>query len=327
MNEFDIISRYFAPLSQGFAGALNLTDDAAVFDIPAGMELVVTNDAISEGIHFIGNEPPARIAQKLLRTNLSDLAAMGATPLCYFLTLMLPKTADEAFIKNFAEGLERDQQTFGIHLAGGDTIRTNAQFTCAITAHGLVPKVQALQRSGAKAGDIIYTSGTLGDAALGLLCHSADRASDSAESHEILRRHKRVSQDDEHYLINRYQLPQPRLALGQALRGIANACMDISDGLLQDLGHICAASNVGAEIHLEQLPLSPAARAMVEQDADLWPYIYAGGDDYELLFTAPADTKIKNATAIGKVHSGSGIILMHNGKKIAPVRLGYMHSV
>ena len=302
MNEFELIGRYLAPLSANFPGAFNLTDDAAVLSVPAGMELVITNDAISEGVHFIGDEDPALIAQKLLRTNLSDLAAMGATPLCYFLTLMLPKHTDENFISRFTQGLSDDQRTYNLSLAGGDTISTHAPFTCAITAHGLVPQGQALRRSGAKPGDAIYVSGTLGDSALGL------KFPENA------------------YLKKRYQLPQPRLSLGESLRGIATSCMDISDGLLQDLTHICRASNVGAEIHLEQLPLSMDARALIEKDKTLWPLIYAGGDDYELLFTAPEGHVFGNNVAkIGTIHIGNDVKLRHHDAEIMPRKLGYNH--
>lgn len=283
MNEFDIIKRYFVPLAEQFPGSLLLRDDAAVLDVPAGQQLVVTKDAISEGIHFIGNEDPAFIAQKLLRTNLSDLAAMGATPWCYFLSVMLPHTTDEAFIKRFCEGLAIDQKTYAIHLAGGDTIATNGTLSFSLTAHGLVPYGQALKRSGAKVGDHIYITGTIGDSALGLriLQNKLPQAA-------IL------NDDEKQFLINRYLLPQPRVQEGLELRGVATACMDVSDGLVQDAQKLCAASGVGAEIHLEQLPLSEPARKLVMHDLALWPVIYNGGDDYELIFTVPyhANTKI-----------------------------------
>ncbi len=243
MDEFDLIEKYFKPLARGFPGSLNLTDDAAVFSIPAGCELVVTTDAISEGVHFIGDEAPELIARKLLRVNLSDLAAMGATPLCYFLAGMLPKTTEAHWVKRFAEGLAEDQKQFRINIAGGDTISTHGALSLSVTALGTVPKGKALRRSGAKPGDIIYVSGTLGDSALGLSCHCEQSS---------------ACKTQDPFLINRYLLPEPRIALGQKLIGIANACMDISDGLVQDLGHICKASGVGATIHRDKLPLSEA---------------------------------------------------------------------
>ena len=256
MREHTLIKQYFVPLAESFSGSLNLSDDAAILDVPEGQQLVVTKDAIAEGIHYVAGTEPALIAQKLLRTNLSDLAAMGATPLCYFLSLALP-TLDEDFITRFAEGLAADQKEFGIYLAGGDTIATKGAPVFSLTAHGLVPKGAALLRRGAKAGDAIYVSGTLGDAALGLASLRAQR------SNPELDRHVADAPRDDDYLLQRYHLPQPRLQLGQSLRGMATSCIDISDGLLADMAHICTASNVGAEIMLEQLPLSDAAKKML----------------------------------------------------------------
>ncbi len=302
MDEFQLIQRHFVPLAEQFSGSLNLSDDAAILDIPAGQQLVVTKDAISEGVHYLAGTNPALIAQKLLRTNLSDLAAMGATPLCYFLSLALPKPIDETFIARFAAGLEQDQKIFGIHLAGGDTIATNGTPTFSITAHGLVLKGAALRRNGAKVGDAIYVSGTLGDAALGL----------------------KFPHDN--FLQNRYQLPQPRVELGVQLRGWATSCMDISDGLLADMGHICAASNVGAEIILEQLPLSDAAKKMLAQSPECWPLIYAGGDDYELLFTLPQGaTPPASTTQIGRITAEKNVRLLQNNKEITVTKRGYSH--
>lgn len=303
MNEFDLIARYFVPLAEPFSGSLSLKDDAALLDVPAGMQMVVTKDAISEGVHFMGNEDPALIARKLLRTNLSDLAAKGAAPWCYFLNIALP-SLNEQYIARFAAGLAEDQTLFSIHLAGGDTIKTKGAATFSLTALGLVPKGEALLRSGAKIGDTIYVTGTLGDAALGL---------------EALRRNK-----SEPLLIERYHLPQPRMEFGASLRGRAHSCMDISDGLLQDMNHICNASKVGAEIHRERLPLSDAAQNWLAGEPALWPLIYSGGDDYELLFTSSQE--IEGATAIGKITASSGVKLLNEGKDITPKKLGYSHS-
>jgi len=203
MHEFDLIDRYFKPLARGFPGSLALSDDAALMDAPAGMQFVVTKDAISEGIHFIGSEEPALIARKLLRTNLSDLAAMGAEPYCYFLSISLPvnqksELSLEDWMSSFTSGLEQDQETFAVHLAGGDTTSSRSDLTLSMTAVGLVPQGKSLRRNGAKPGDTIYVSGTLGDSALGL---------------KLLSAHK-----EEEYLVTRYLLPQPRLALGMKLR-------------------------------------------------------------------------------------------------------------
>jgi thiamine-monophosphate kinase len=317
MDEFTLIKDYFAPLTRGFAGSLNLADDAALLDVPPGQQLIVTKDAISEGVHFLGNENPALIARKLLRVNLSDLAAMGATPLCYFLALMLPGDTDSDWIEQFAEGLKTDQAEFSIHLAGGDTTATRGPLALSLTALGLVPQGQALLRRGAKAGDDIYVSGTIGDGALGLLSLQE----------------KIIASE---FLQQRYLLPQPRLALGEKLRNIANAAMDISDGLAQDLGHICTASSVGATIHRPLIPLSPAASGLVAANPELWNAILGGGDDYELLFTAAADKapQIQSLgdklnlplTRIGEVTEGSGVsVLDETGNQIKLERRGYRH--
>ncbi|MDE3060094.1 MAG: thiamine-phosphate kinase [Pseudomonadota bacterium] len=294
MDEFDLIARYFRPLAKNFPGSLNLTDDAAVMAVPAGHELVVTKDAISQGVHFIGDEDPALIARKLLRVNLSDMAAMGAVPLCYFLALLLPSFVDEGWIKRFTEGLREDQATFGIDLAGGDTSATQGTLSLSATVLGVVPTDKALRRSGARAGDDIYVSGTLGDSALGLAL--LQNKLDSC-----------LRGNDE--LKHRYFIPQPRLALGQKLIGIASACMDISDGLVQDLGHICEASSVGAVIHRETLPLSQAAAQCIWHDEKLWDAVLGGGDDYELLFTAAPEKH----GAIGRLASELSLSLTKIG--------------
>lgn len=309
MNEFDLIKKYFVPLAQPFSGSLSLRDDAAILSIPAGNDLVVTKDAISEDVHYFSGTDPLLIAKKLLRTNLSDLAAMGAEPHCYFLSLALPSLAED-FIARFAQGLAEDQQQFGIYLAGGDTIATRGTPVFSLTAHGLVPKGQIIKRSGAKSGDLIYVSGTLGDAALGLARVQCPVSS--------------VQEDD--FLVRRYLLPEPRLSLGKALRGIATSCIDVSDGLLQDMGHVCAASHVGAEIDLETLPLSEAAKKMLAKSPECWPLIYGGGDDYELLFTLPPGAQAPaGTTKIGQIIEGSAVLLLQAGKEMPVTKTGYSH--
>ena len=248
--------------------ALQLEDDAALLDPPAGMTLVLTKDAMVAGVHFLADDPPGEIAQKLLRVNLSDLAAMGAAPVGYLLALARAKALTDDWLAEFCAGLAADQRTFGIGLLGGDTVSTPGPLTLSLTALGEVPKGQALRRRGARPGDDLWVSGALGDAALGLL---------------VLQGKLEPPVAARHHLIERYRLPQPRLALGQALRGLAHAAIDISDGLLADLGHILETSGIGAELWADQLPLSAAARELPgARDAAL-----AGGDDYELLFTAP----------------------------------------
>ncbi len=311
MHEFDFIARVLSPLAQREAGALGLKDDAALLTSPGGHELVLTKDALVESVHFVGNEPPADIARKALRVNLSDCAAMGATPYAYMMALMLPPTIQEGWLRDFVSGLQDDQNAFALNLIGGDTTRTTDKLAISITLLGLVPTGSALTRSGAQAGDDIYVSGTLGDAALGL--HIAQNLP-AANEHE-------------HYVLGRYRVPEPRIALGQSLRGIATACMDISDGLAQDLGHICAASQLGATLHYPAIPRSAAAHAIHYEPET----ILAGGDDYELLFTAsPASaaplSTWPNITKIGKMTAKTGVqVLDAQGNPITLQRSGYQH--
>lgn len=317
MDEFSLIARYFAPLAT-HAGALHLRDDAAVLDIPADRQLVITKDAMVRGVHFVGTEAPSLIARKLLRVNLSDLAAKGAEPLVYFLALMLPKETNERWIAEFAAGLGQDQEAFGMALAGGDTTATQGELCLSLTALGTVPKGTTLRRSGAGAGDGVYVSGSIGDGTLGLRATRA-RPEDTAS-----------------YLAGRYLLPEPRLALGTALRGIASAAMDISDGLVQDAGHIAAASGVQIILEAESVPFSPEARDLLSQGNATREEFLTGGDDYELLFTAPetASAEIEQLSAalrlpitrIGHVKEGSGVKLLDKeGAEIMLVRTGYRH--
>ncbi len=307
MNEFALIHTYFRPLAAAFPGSLDLRDDAALLTSPPGMQLVVTADALSAGVHFFGTEDASLIARKALRTNISDLAAMGAQPFAYFLCVMLPRDTTEAWIARFAHGLAADQAAFGIHLAGGDTTRTDGPLSIAITALGHVPVGAALTRSGARGGDKIYVSGTLGDAALGLACFKGELPEDA-------------------FLQNRYVLPQPRVALGLALRGVASACMDISDGLVQDMGHICAASGVGAMLYADALPLSVAAQNHGEKALHA---ALSGGDDYELLFTGPPDLRMEGdcaITCIGDVVAGNGVdVVDKSGVRMAVQVAGFTH--
>ncbi len=307
MDEFSLIAKYFKPLAASFAGSLNLSDDAAIISPPENCELVITKDAISQGIHFIGSEDPALIAAKALRVNLSDLAAMGATPLCYFLALMLPKNTSKEWLEKFVGGLKETQEKFSIKLAGGDTTSTEGRISISITAIGSVPTGKALRRSGAKIGDDIYVSGTLGDAALGL---------------ELLQK-----EEENDFFINRYLLPQPRIDLGMALREIASSAMDISDGLVQDLGHICTASNVGAVIYSDKIPTTNNQQLITA---------LSGGDDYELIFTAPPDKKqaieqISTSlnlplTIIGNITNGKSLTVLDKNNNIIQIdKKGFSH--
>jgi thiamine-monophosphate kinase len=272
-GEFELIARYFAPLAKGFPGAYGLRDDAAVIAPPPGHELVAKTDAIVGGVHFLLDDPPDLIARKALRVNLSDLAAKGAVPRAYMLDIMLPKTVTEEWIAAFARGLAQDQDAYGVHLIGGDTDSTPGPVTVAITAFGDVATGRMLRRGGASAKDMVFVTGTIGDAALGL---------------EVLR--GALPNLDTHaasVLVDRYRLPRPRVTLGPRLIGLASAALDVSDGLLADLRHICEVSELAALIERPLVPLSTAARAALAISPGRIATLLTGGDDYEILFTAP----------------------------------------
>lgn len=291
LDEFGLIARHFAPLAAGQPGALGLTDDAAVLDIPAGRQLVVTTDAMVAGVHFPADETPSHIARKLLRVNLSDLAAMGAQPLGYTLATMLTPDMSEDWVAQFAAGLAADQTIFGIGLVGGDTVGTPGPATFSLTALGSVAASKALRRSGALPGDDIYVSGTIGDAMLGLAI--------------VQERLDIPDPADNAWLVDRFRLPTPRLALGEALVGIVNAAADISDGLVADLGHICEASECGARLEIDAVPLSAPARRAVTDHQPMNLTLLTGGDDYELVFTAPAGAR----ALLGDISAETGVAL------------------
>lgn len=298
MREFTRIAKYFAPLAHP-QYALNLKDDAALLDVPQGHQLAITSDTLNAGIHFTGDETADLIARKALRVNLSDLAAMGAKPVAYSLNLALPKDCDEAFLAAFAQGLARDQKHYGVSLVGGDSTATHGPLSISITAYGLVKKGSALRRSGAKLGDAIYVTGNIGEAALGLEVAQRKRAHDA-------------------HLLQRYQLPEPQTEYAQTLIGTATACMDISDGLVQDLEHLCSASNVGAELRLDAIPLA---------DKQAYEQCLTGGDDYELLFTAQAGltSTICKITEIGKIVEKDVRILDGSGEALHFSQKGFQH--
>jgi thiamine-monophosphate kinase len=320
LGEFGRIRQFFAPLAG--LGALDLTDDAALLDCPAGYHLVLTVDQAVEGVHFLPGDPPGYVAQKLLRRNLSDLAAMGATPRHYLLTSALPKSHDDEWVRRFAEGLTEDQHRFGMALLGGDSTSTPGPVVLTLTAIGQVAKDREIRRNGAKPGDRVWVSGTLGDAFLGL---------------GVLRGgYEALAPEHRAALTARFQLPDPRVELGPRLAGIAHAMIDVSDGLLADLGHICEVSEVSATVELAKLPLSPAARVLVDEDPALHPLLATGGDDYELLFTAPPEADEEVAalshslalpiTGIGAIAAGEGVRLLDAaGAPIATESAGWRH--
>ena len=261
-SEFDLIGRHFRPLAG--PGALDLEDDAAVLTPPPGRDLVMAADAMVAGVHYLPDDPADGVARKLLRVNLSDLAAMGAEPLGYLLTVSAPSGTPDAWFAGFAAGLAADQAEFGIFLLGGDTTSTPGPITLSLTIIGHVAPGMAVRRRGAKPGDEVWVTGTIGDGALGLAV-SLGRLTDSSG-----------------YLRGRYCVPSPRLGL--PLAGVVAAAIDVSDGLLQDLGHLCRLAGCGAEIEAGLVPLSAAARAA----GPAWlPDCLGGGDDYELLLAVP----------------------------------------
>ncbi|WP_148219368.1 thiamine-phosphate kinase [Azospirillum sp. B510] len=273
LGEFGRIARFFKPLAAGFPGARGLRDDAAVFGVPEGRELVVTTDAMVAGVHFFPDDTPADIAAKLMRSNLSDLAAMGAEPLAYTLVTALPRGLDPSWLEGFAAGLGEEQRSFGIALAGGDSVSTSGPITLSVTAFGLVPSGRALPRWGGRVGDCVFVTGSIGDAALGL---------------EIA--YGRLDMPDEEtraHLLGRLRRPDPRMSVGPRLIGLAGGAMDVSDGLVADLGHLCEESGCAALLRADAVPLSEAARGAIDGDPARLALAITGGDDYELLFTAP----------------------------------------
>ena len=325
-DEFTRIARFFAPLAAAFPGAYGLTDDAARLELDAGEAAIVTTDALVAGVHFIGDEPPGLIARKALRVNLSDLAAKGARPLGYTLAAVLPAAIDDAWLAAFSAGLAADQAEFGISLIGGDTVATPGPLTLSITALGAV-RGPMVRRAGARPGDHICVSGTVGDAALGLAVLRGRLGGLDAGLRE--------------HLAERYRLPRPRLALGRAIAGAVSAGLDVSDGLVADLGHIATVSAVGAVIERDRVPLSGAAAAAVAADPPAWDAILGGGDDYELLFTVPQekhDIVVKAASAAGtpvttigaivaaaEVPAGTVVVRDREGRVVTPASTGYRH--
>jgi thiamine-monophosphate kinase len=274
-GEDRLIARYFRPLARA-PGAFGLSDDAAVLEPPPGWDVVLKTDPIISGVHFFPDDPPHAVARKALRVNLSDLAAKGATPAGFLLALALPPTISEPWLAQFAQALGEDADHYQCPLLGGDTDATPGLLTVSITAFGLVPHGTMVPRNGAKAGDHVLVSGTVGDAALGLRLRRAAPGSPAPAT--PVRDH----------LLARYQIPQPRTGLAETLRRYASAAMDISDGLAGDLAKLCRASGISAQINTVQLPLSEAARSMLDADPGLLDPVLTGGDDYEVLCTVPS---------------------------------------
>lgn len=322
MDEFALIAELLAPLSEGAPGAFGLTDDAALVEVSDGHKLVMTKDMLVAGVHFMAGDAPDLVARKLLRVNLSDLAAMGATPKAYLLGLAAPKGTDDDWFRAFAAGLAEDQAAFAVTLIGGDTVSTEGPLTVSLTALGEAPAGMVLRRAGARAGDRVFVSGSIGDGALGLAVLNG-RLDD-------------LDRESRAFLVERYHLPRPRLDLAARLHGIAHAAIDISDGLVADLGHVCAVSSVGAAIEAARVPLSSAARAALTIAPESMATILTGGDDYELLFTASSGDGDQIAalaadltlplTMIGQVTAGAGVTVLDDyGAPLSFGSTGWRH--
>lgn len=313
MDEFEAIARLFRPLTRGAPEAAGLLDDAAFLPARPGFDLVVTKDAVVEGVHFLPDDPPDLVARKLLRVNLSDLAAKGAEPFGYLLAVAWPVRWGEGARARFAEGLAVDGETFGLVLLGGDTVSTPGPMTASVTALGYVPAGQAVRRSSARPGDGVYVTGAIGDGRLGL-----EAARGGLQD---------LPAADREHLAARYRLPEPRLDLRDGLRAEASACADISDGLVADLGHVVRASGAAAVVDLESLPLSSAATAWLggrPEEAAARLELATGGDDYELVFTAAAPPSFP-AVRIGEVTAGEGVRVRFRGEAVRVGRAGWSH--
>lgn len=324
-GEFALIRRYFAPLAAGNPAALDLTDDAALLTPAEGRQIVLTTDTVVAGVHFPEGEAAGDVAHRLLRVNLSDLAAMGGRPEGYLLNLALTPGTDEAWLSDFTAALAADQARYGTALMGGDTVAMAGPMTLTLTAVGSVPAGRALRRGGARIGDQVYVSGTIGDGVFGLWAIQG-------------RLPAGIDPAPRQALADSFRRPEPRLALGQALaeQSIATAAIDVSDGLLADLGHICEASGVAAAVEAARVPMSRGGRAVVTADPALLAEALTGGDDYELLFTAPAEARDRIAalareldlplTPIGRIEVGAGVRAIGPDGSALPIgRAGFEH--
>ncbi len=340
MNEFSMIEEYFLPLTMGHKESLLLKDDAAIFDIPKNHELIVTSDTLSAGVHFLKNEQPEYIAHKALRVNLSDLAAMGAVPLAYQLCIAFPKKPYEQWIKKFTAALLKDQKEFGIFCSGGDTTITKGALTISITAMGLVPKGKAMKRSGAKVGDVLIITGPVGGAAAGLKMLKGElplpegggrgRGYGSRMMPKTLPPHPALPLWGRE-IVNAYQKPVPRLAAASSIRRYANAAIDISDGLIADVAHVCMASGCTAKIDIAAMQFHQVVQKYLTPEEAI-----TGGDDYELALAAsPKNLSVllKNLRTqglkpqiIGEFIKGEPKVLIYkNGKALDFKKSGWTH--
>jgi thiamine-monophosphate kinase len=319
-GEDRLIAKYFAPIAT-HPGALGLADDAAFIKPPPGCDLVLKADAIIGGVHFFPDDAAQSVACKALRVNLSDLAAKGAKPLGFLLSLALPKDVGDDWLSSFAEGLRSDAALFSCPLFGGDTDRTSGPITVSIAMFGSVPEGSMVRRAGARPGDLVFVSGTIGDAALGLALRK-----DAAW---------KISNAQRQHLMSRYLLPQPRTALAEAVRTHASSAMDVSDGLAGDFAKLCRVSGMAADIAADKVPLSDAAKAVLAAEPATLETALTGGDDYEIVCTIPpakaesfraaAKTAGVAVREIGEVKAGVGVRFLDAGKAMAFKHASFSH--
>lgn len=269
----EAIIGFLAPLAEGFPGAFGLKDDCALIAPPPGTELVATTDAVVAGVHVFADEDAGAIAWKALAVNISDLVAKGADPLAYLMTLALPEAPERAWLAAFAAGLAEAQKRFGCRLGGGDTDRTPGPLSVSITAFGTVPQGRFVPRASGRTGDLVYVSGTIGDAALGL----------ALRGDPGLAVRWQLDADERSELLARYRMPVPPTALTRAVRDHARAAMDVSDGLVKDFDRMCRAAGVGGDLEAARVPLSLAARKVLDRGGATLAELVAGGEDYEVL--------------------------------------------
>jgi thiamine-monophosphate kinase len=305
MDEFDLIARFFAPLAG--EGAFGLKDDVARLPQRPGHDLIATTDTITQGIDFFAADPADTVAQKALRVNLSDLAAKGAQPAGYLLNLSLPRDVAQEWLEAFASGLALDQNEFGLSLLGGDTGATDGPLSIAVTAFGHVPQGRMVTRGGARVGDAVYVTGTIGDSAGGLA---------------VMKNEAKADQDNLNYLTSRYRVPRPPVKFALQLRDMAHASVDVSDGLIADLCHVALASGVRITVEGGLVPLSAPLKALWGSDALL--RAVAAGDDYQIAFTGSPDLA-GPFTRIGEVVPGEGVALVIDGREISIPKMGYRH--
>jgi thiamine-monophosphate kinase len=316
-----LIARFFKPLAT-HPGALGLSDDAAFLTPPAGFDLVLTTDAIVGGVHFFPEDAAHTVAGRALRVNLSDLAAKGARPLGFLLSLALPREIGEQWLEGFAQGLRADADLFGCPLFGGDTDRTQGPIVVSIAMFGTVPEGTMVRRAGARAGDRVFVTGTIGDAALGVMMRNG--------------KGWKLDEPQREHLLSRYLVPQPRNALAEAVRIHASAAMDISDGLVGDFGKLCRMSGVAADVDVARVPLSEAARAVIAANPDAVESVLTGGDDYEIICTVPpakagsfhaaAGAANVAVSEIGEIKGGEGTrFIAPDGRALTFKRASFSH--